>query len=96
VQGKPIAINGIGPSAPARLAQRYNDPAATPAAEMYQCGTKSWPGGAWYLTAVSTDLIEGNSQIIVMDAGGVEALSTWMPSYLKCMVPETELTVTSC
>src|SRR5258705_1037281 len=62
--GKPLAINGIWSLSPGNISPTNNDPAATPAAEMYfTAGPNRGSGGLFgYLTAVSTDLTEGNSQ----------------------------------
>lgn len=62
--GKPLAINGIWAISPGNLSPANNDPAAAPAAEMYfTAGPNHGSGGLFgYLTAVSTELTEGNSQ----------------------------------
>jgi uncharacterized protein (TIGR03118 family) len=62
--GKPLAINGIWSLSPGNVSPTNNDPAAAPAAEIYfTAGPNHGSGGLFgYLTAVSTDLIEGNSQ----------------------------------
>ena len=62
--GKPLAINGIWALSPGNLSPANNDAAAAPAAEMYfTAGPSHGSGGLFgYLTAVSTELTEGNSQ----------------------------------
>jgi uncharacterized protein (TIGR03118 family) len=62
--GKPLAINGIWALSPGNVSPGNNDAAGAPAAEMYfTAGPNHGSGGLFgYLTAVSTDLTEGNSQ----------------------------------
>ncbi|HWY67539.1 MAG TPA: TIGR03118 family protein [Terriglobales bacterium] len=62
--GKPLAINGIWAISPGNVSPGNNDPAAAPAATMYfTAGPNQGSGGLFgYLTAVSTDLTEGNAQ----------------------------------
>jgi uncharacterized protein (TIGR03118 family) len=62
--GKPLAINGIWAISPGNVSPGNNDPAAAPAAEVYfTAGPKQGSGGLFgYLTAVSTELTEGNDQ----------------------------------
>ena len=62
--GKPLAINGIWAISPGNGSPGNNDPAAAPAATMYfTAGPNQGSGGLFgYLTAVSTELTEGNSQ----------------------------------
>jgi hypothetical protein len=62
--GKPLAINGIWTLSPGNVSPSNNDAASAPAAEIYfTAGPNHVPGGLFgYLTAVSTDLTEGNSQ----------------------------------
>lgn len=62
--GKPLAINGIWSLSPGNVSPNNDDAAAAPAAEMYfTAGPNHGSGGLLgYLTAVSTDLTEGNSQ----------------------------------
>jgi uncharacterized protein (TIGR03118 family) len=62
--GKPLAINGIWALSPGNLSPANNDPAAAPAAEMYfTAGPNHGSGGLFgYLTAISAELTEGNSQ----------------------------------
>jgi len=62
--GKPLAINGIWAISPGNVNPGNNDPAAAPAATMYfTAGPNQGSGGLFgYLTAVSTDLREGNDQ----------------------------------
>jgi uncharacterized protein (TIGR03118 family) len=62
--GKPLAINGIWALSPGNVSPTNNDAAAAPAAEIYfTAGPNHGSGGLFgYLTAVSTDLIEGNAQ----------------------------------
>jgi len=62
--GKPLAINGIRTLTPGNVSPTNSDAAGAPAAEMYfTAGPNHGSGGLLgYLTAVSTDLIEGNSR----------------------------------
>jgi uncharacterized protein (TIGR03118 family) len=62
--GKPLAINGIWTLTPGNISPTNSDAAGAPAAEMYfTAGPNHGSGGLLgYLTAVSTDLTEGNSQ----------------------------------
>ena len=62
--GKPLAINGLWSLSPGNVSPTNNDPAAAPAAEMYFTAEPNHGSGGLfgYLTAVSTDLTEGNSQ----------------------------------
>ena len=62
--GKPLAINGIWSLSPGNVSPGNNDPAAAPAAEIYfTAGPNHGSGGLFgYLTAVSAELIEGNTQ----------------------------------
>jgi len=62
--GKPLAINGIWALSPGNVSPSNNDAASAPATEMYfTAGPNHGSGGLLgYLTAVSTDLTEGNSQ----------------------------------
>jgi uncharacterized protein (TIGR03118 family) len=62
--GKPLAINGIWALSPGNVSPANNDAAAAPAAEIYfTAGPNHGSGGLFgYLTAVSTELTEGNSQ----------------------------------
>ena len=62
--GKPLAINGIWTLTPGNVSSTNSDAAGAPAAEMYfTAGPNHGFGGLFgYLTAVSADLIEGNSQ----------------------------------
>jgi len=62
--GKPLAINGIWTLSPGNVSPTNNDAASAPATEMYfTAGPNHGSGGLLgYLTAVSTDLTEGNSQ----------------------------------
>jgi len=62
--GKPLAINGIWAISPGNVSPTNNDAAAAPAATMYfTAGANQGSGGLFgYLTAISTELIEGNSQ----------------------------------
>jgi uncharacterized protein (TIGR03118 family) len=62
--GKPLAINGIWALSPGNVSPGNSDASATPAAEMYfTAGPNHGSGGLFgYLTAVSTELIEGNGQ----------------------------------
>ena len=61
--GKPLAINGIWTLTPGNVSPTNSDAAGAPAEEMYfTAGPNHGSGGLLgYLTAVSTDLIEGNS-----------------------------------
>jgi uncharacterized protein (TIGR03118 family) len=62
--GKPLAINGIWALSPGNVSPANNDTAAAPAAEIYfTAGPNHGSEGLFgYLTAVSTELTEGNSQ----------------------------------
>jgi uncharacterized protein (TIGR03118 family) len=62
--GKTLAINGIWSLSPGNVSPTDSDPAAAPAAEMYfTAGPNHGSGGLFgYLTAVSSDLTEGNAQ----------------------------------
>jgi len=62
--GKPLAINGVWSLSPGNVSPANSDPAAAPAAEVYfTAGPNHGSGGLFgYLTAVSTELIEGNAQ----------------------------------
>lgn len=62
--GKPIAINGIWALSPGNVSPSNLDPAASPAAAVYfTAGPKGGSQGVLgYLTAVSTDLVQGNDQ----------------------------------
>lgn len=62
--GKPLAINGIWTLSPGNVSPNNNDAASAPATEIYfTAGPNHGSGGLFgYLTAVSTDLTEGNSQ----------------------------------
>src|SRR5712671_5198201 len=62
--GKPLAINGIWSLSPGNVSPNNDDAAAAPAAEMYfTAGPNHGSGGLFgYLTAVSTDLTQGNAQ----------------------------------
>ena len=62
--GKTLAINGIWSLSPGNVSPTNSDPAAAPAAEIYfTAGPNHGSGGLFgYLTAVPTDLTEGNSQ----------------------------------
>jgi uncharacterized protein (TIGR03118 family) len=62
--GKPLAINGIWALSPGNVSPANNDPAGAPARELYfTAGPNHASGGLFgYLTAVSTELTEGNSQ----------------------------------
>jgi uncharacterized protein (TIGR03118 family) len=62
--GKPLAINGLWALSPGNISPGNNDAAAAPAAELYfTAGPNHGAGGLFgYLTAVSTELTEGNGQ----------------------------------
>jgi uncharacterized protein (TIGR03118 family) len=62
--GKPLAINGIWTLTPGNVSPTNSDAAGAPAAEMYfTAGPNHGSGGLLgFLTAVSTELTEGNSQ----------------------------------
>jgi uncharacterized protein (TIGR03118 family) len=62
--GKPLAINGIWALSPGNVSPANNDATAAPAAEVYfTAGPNHGSGGLLgYLTAVSTELTEGNDQ----------------------------------
>jgi uncharacterized protein (TIGR03118 family) len=61
---KPLAINGIWSLSPGNVSPANSDPAAAPAAEVYfTAGPNHGSGGLFgYLTAVSAELTEGNTQ----------------------------------
>ena len=62
--GKPLAINGVWALSPGNVSPNNNDAAAAPATEVYfTAGPNHGSGGLFgYLTAVSTELTEGNDQ----------------------------------
>jgi uncharacterized protein (TIGR03118 family) len=62
--GKPLAINGVWALSPGNVSPNNNDAAAAPAAELYfTAGPNHTTGGLLgYLTAVSSELTEGNDQ----------------------------------
>ena len=62
--GKPLAINGVWALSPGNVSPNNNDAAAAPATEVYfTAGPNHGSGGLLgYLTAVPTELTEGNSQ----------------------------------
>lgn len=62
--GKPLAINGIWALSPGNVSPTNNDAASAPAAEVYfTAGPNHGSEGLFgYLTAVSTELTEGNAQ----------------------------------
>jgi len=62
--GKPLAINGIWSLSPGNVSPNNSDAAAAPAAELYfTAGPNHGSGGLFgYLTAVATELTEGNAQ----------------------------------
>jgi uncharacterized protein (TIGR03118 family) len=62
--GKPLAINGVWALSPGNVSPNNNDAAAAPATEVYfTAGPNHGSGGLLgYLTAVSTELTEGNNQ----------------------------------
>jgi len=62
---KPLAINGIWSLSPGNVSLSNNDPAAAPAADVYfTAGPNHGSGGLFgYLTAVSTELTEGNAAV---------------------------------
>ncbi|HEV3385908.1 MAG TPA: TIGR03118 family protein [Gemmata sp.] len=62
--GKPLVINGIWALSPGNASPNNNDAAVAPAAEVYfTAGPNHTTGGLLgYLTAVSTELTEGNNQ----------------------------------
>jgi uncharacterized protein (TIGR03118 family) len=62
--GKPLAINGIWALSPGNVSPNNNDASAAPATEVYfTAGPNHGSGGLFgYLTAVSAELTEGNSQ----------------------------------
>ena len=62
--GKPLAINGLWALSPGNVSPNNNDAASAPAAEVYfTAGPNHGSGGLFgYLTAVSTELTEGNAQ----------------------------------
>jgi uncharacterized protein (TIGR03118 family) len=62
--GKPLAINGIWSLSPGNVSPNNSDAAAAPASQMYfTAGPNHGSGGLFgYVTAVSTELTEGNGQ----------------------------------
>ena len=62
--GKPLAVNGIWALSPGNVSPANDDAAGASAAEIYfTAGPNHGSGGLFgYLTAVSTELTEGNSQ----------------------------------
>ena len=62
--GKPLAINGAWALSTGNVSPNNNDSAAAPATEVYfAAGPNHGSGGLLgYLTAVSTELTEGNDQ----------------------------------
>jgi len=62
--GKPLAINGIWSLSAGNVSPSNNDPVAAPAAEIYfTAGPNHGSGGLFgYLTAVSSELTQGNAQ----------------------------------
>jgi uncharacterized protein (TIGR03118 family) len=62
--GKPLSISGLWSLSPANVSSANADPNAAPAAQVYfTAGPHAQSGGLFgYLTAASTDLIEGNAQ----------------------------------
>jgi uncharacterized protein (TIGR03118 family) len=62
--GKPLAINGVWALSPGNVSPNNNDAGAAPATEVYfTAGPNHGSGGLLgYLTAVSTELTEGNDQ----------------------------------
>jgi uncharacterized protein (TIGR03118 family) len=62
--GKPLAINGIWALSPGNASPANNDAAAAPAAGIYfSAGPNHGSGGLFgYLTAVSSELTQGNAQ----------------------------------
>jgi uncharacterized protein (TIGR03118 family) len=62
--GKPLAINGIWALSPGNVSPGNSDAAAAPAAQIYfTAGPNHGSAGLFgYLTAVSTELTEGNDQ----------------------------------
>jgi len=62
--GKPLAINGVWAISPGNVSPNNNDAAAAPAAELYfTAGPNHGSGGLFgYLTAVSSELTQGNAQ----------------------------------
>jgi uncharacterized protein (TIGR03118 family) len=60
--GKPVVISGLWSLSPGNITPDNLDAAAAPAAEVYFTARNSGKGLFGYLTAVSTDLIEGSAQ----------------------------------
>lgn len=60
--GKPVVIPGLWSLSPGNINPDNLDPAASPAAEVYFTARNAGKGLFGYLTAVSTDLIEGSAQ----------------------------------
>ena len=62
--GKPLTINGVWALSPGNVSPANNDAAAAPAAQLYfTAGPNHGSGGLFgFVTAVSTELTEGNGQ----------------------------------
>jgi uncharacterized protein (TIGR03118 family) len=60
--GKPLAIPGVWAISPGNVSPSNSDPAASPAAQLYFTAVPNGGGLFGYLTAVSTELTEGNAQ----------------------------------
>jgi hypothetical protein len=61
--GKPLPIYGVWAISPGNVSTSNSDAAAAPAAQLYFTAVTKGPGRLFgYLTAVSTDLTEGNDQ----------------------------------
>jgi uncharacterized protein (TIGR03118 family) len=60
--GQPVVISGLWSLSPGNVTPDNLDAAAAPAAEMYFTARNAGKGLFGYLTAVSTDLIEGSAQ----------------------------------
>jgi len=60
--GKPVVIPGLWSLSPGNISPDNLDPAGSPAAEVYFTARNAGKGLFGYLTAVSTDLTEGNAQ----------------------------------
>jgi uncharacterized protein (TIGR03118 family) len=60
--GKPVVISGLWSLSPGNVAPDNLDPAGSPSAEVYFTARNAGKGLFGYLTAISTNLTEGNAQ----------------------------------
>jgi uncharacterized protein (TIGR03118 family) len=60
--GKPVVISGLWSLSPGNIAPDNLDPAGSPAAEVYFTARNAGKGLFGYLTAISSNLTEGNAQ----------------------------------